>query len=106
MGIPQAAVSSIQDEQHVGMPIQELRDDEKSVKPTKEADAALSFALGETIAYDEDDNKRIRRSIDRHLIPWMFLTFTVQYFDKTLLSYSSVMGIIQDTNITSSEYAW
>jgi len=36
----------------------------------------------------------------------MFLTFTVQYFDKTLLSYASVMGIIQETNLTSSEYAW
>jgi hypothetical protein len=29
-----------------------------------------------------------------------------RYFDKTLLSYASVMGIIQDTKLTTSQYAW
>lgn len=79
---------------------------DEAIKDTREADAALSFTLGEVVTYDEADNKRIRRTIDRHIMPWMFFTFTVQYFDKTLLSYASVMGIIQDTKLTSSEYAW
>lgn len=90
----------------VGAPVEELSIEELPVKVAKDADAALSFSLGETITYDEVENKRIRRTIDRHVIPWMFLTFMVQYFDKTLLSYASVMGIIEDTNLTSSDYAW
>lgn len=79
---------------------------DEAIKDTREADAALSFTLGEVVTYDEADNKRIRRMIDRHIMPWMFFTFTVQYFDKTLLSYASVMGIIQDTKLTKSDYAW
>ncbi|EXJ75637.1 uncharacterized protein A1O5_00144 [Cladophialophora psammophila CBS 110553] len=94
------------DDLKVGVPAEGLFIEEQPVKVAKEADAALSFTLGETVTYDEVENKRIRRTIDRHIIPWMFLTFMVQYFDKTLLSYSSVMGIIEDTKLTSSEYAW
>lgn len=85
---------------------QEMSNDDQPLKVDKQADAALSFTLGETVAYDGEDNKRVRRTIDRHIIPWMFVTFMVQYFDKTLLSYASVMGIIEDTNLTSGEYAW
>ncbi|KIW79392.1 hypothetical protein Z517_06004 [Fonsecaea pedrosoi CBS 271.37] len=81
-------------------------DIEEPVKVTKEADAALSYVVGEAVTYSAEDNKRIRRIIDRHIIPWMFLTFTVQYFDKTALSYASVMGIVKDTHLSSSQYAW
>jgi len=80
--------------------------EEGPVKATKDADAALSFTLGETITYDEATSNRIRHTIDKHLIPWMFFTFMIQYFDKTLLSYASVMGLIVDAHLTTSEYAW
>jgi hypothetical protein len=99
-------MASTSDELKAGSPVMELDLVDEPTKDTKEADAALSFTLGETITYNEADNKRVRRMIDRNIIPWMFLTFTVQYLDNTLLSYASVMGIIQDTNLTSFEYAW
>lgn len=90
----------------VRVPVEEGAVEEQPFKTSKDADAALSFTLGEAIVFDEADNKRVRRTIDRHIIPWMFFTFMVQYFDKTLLSYASVMGIMQDANLSASQYAW
>lgn len=87
-------------------PSEQIANEKGLVTVAEGADAALAFTQGETITYDEATNVRVRRKIDRHLIPWMFFTFMVQYFDKTLLSYASVMGLIPDTNLTSSQYAW
>jgi hypothetical protein len=47
-------------------------------KEAKGADAAFKYALEETVVYTDADNKRIRRMLDRRLIPWMFFTFSVQ----------------------------
>jgi ACS family allantoate permease-like MFS transporter len=97
---------SIHAEPEIGNALSKLSTEEGQVKATKDADAALSFTLGETITYDEATSNRIRHTIDKHLIPWMFFTFMIQYFDKTLLSYASVMGLIVDAKLTTSQYAW
>lgn len=97
---------SIHAEPEVGTALSKLSTEEGDVKAPKDADAALSFTLGETITYDEATSNRIRHTIDKHLIPWMFFTFMIQYFDKTLLSYASVMGLIVDAKLTTSQYAW
>ena len=76
------------------------------VAASEGADAALQFSLGEAVTFDEATNRRIRRTIDWHLLPWMFCLFTIQYFDKTALSYAAIMGLNQDANLTQSEYAW
>ena len=73
---------------------------------SKDADAALQYALGESVTLDEATNARIRRKIDWHVLPWMFFLFTIQYFDKTSLSYAAIMGIREDTNLTTAQYAW
>lgn len=97
---------SIHTEPEVGHALSNVSTEESPVKATKDADAALQFTMGETIAYDEATSNRIRHTIDKHLIPWMFFTFMIQYFDKTLLSYASVMGLIVDAKLSTSEYAW
>ncbi len=45
---------------------------ESSVNATvKFADEAIQFVGREPVAIDEETNVRIRRKIDRHILPWM-----------------------------------
>lgn len=72
----------------------------------KDADAALQFLSQGTIHIDEETDKRIRRTIDWHIMPWMFGIYMLQYLDKTSLTYAAVMGIRPDLNINSVQYPW
>lgn len=77
------------------------------MKPVgKDADAALQFLSQGAIHIDEATDKRIRRTIDWHIMPWMFGIYMLQYLDKTSLTYAAVMGIRPDLNINAVQYPW
>lgn len=71
----------------------------------KDADAALQY-VGRAIHVDKATDKRIRRTIDWHIMPWMFGVYMLQYLDKTSLTYAAVMGVRTDLNINSVQYPW
>ncbi|EHK96713.1 putative Uncharacterized transporter [Glarea lozoyensis 74030] len=73
---------------------------------SKAADAALQFVHEQAIEIDEETDKRIRRKIDWHILPWMCTLYLLQYMDKVTLSYAAVMGIKEDTHLTASQYSW
>ncbi|KAF7551300.1 hypothetical protein G7046_g7761 [Stylonectria norvegica] len=52
------------------------------------------------------DQKKLMRKIDLHLIPIMCVAMMVFTIDKSTLSYSSIMGIQEDTNLTDDQYSW
>lgn len=52
------------------------------------------------------DNDRVRRKIDMRLLPIMLFVYCLQSLDKTTLSYASVFGIIQDTNLVGDQFSW
>jgi hypothetical protein len=58
--------------------------------PDQEMDASVE-------QYENDLAKRVLRKIDWRLIPLMFMTYNLNFMDKTVLSSASVFGLREDT---------
>lgn len=66
----------------------------------KQTDAAATQVPTEQVHVNEDEQafaKRVLRKIDWRLIPLMFLTYNLNFMDKTILSSASVFGLREDT---------
>ncbi|KAJ5590046.1 hypothetical protein N7450_004018 [Penicillium hetheringtonii] len=70
---------------------------ESSVTATE---AAVEHATDHAFA------KRVLRKIDRRLIPLLFLTYMLNFMDKTILSSASVFGLSEDTGLVGQQYSW
>lgn len=55
---------------------------------------------------DEATSKRVLRKIDFHILPFLCITYALQFIDKTALAYSSVYGIIKDNHLAGQQYSW
>lgn len=51
-------------------------------------------------------NQRVLRKIDKVLIPLMTAAYTLQYIDKSAMSYAAVFTFRQDCNLTPHQYQW
>lgn len=59
-----------------------------------DADEALKiFEEGEVITMTPEEEKKLLRKIDLHLMPLLCLVYGLNYLDKTTLSYASIMGL-------------
>ncbi|KAH8812394.1 major facilitator superfamily domain-containing protein [Xylogone sp. PMI_703] len=72
----------------------------------KGVDKAYAYASTETIEIDEKTNKYLLRKIDTYVLPWLLGLYILQYLDKGILTYAGVMGLQQDTHLSSSQYTW
>ena len=52
------------------------------------------------------DNTRVLRKIDLRILPLILFTYCLQSLDKTTLSYASVFGLIEDTNLKGNQFSW
>ncbi|KAF2091504.1 MFS general substrate transporter [Saccharata proteae CBS 121410] len=50
--------------------------------------------------------KQVLRKIDYRLIPLLFITYNLNFMDKTILSSASVFGLKEDTHLHGSQYSW
>lgn len=77
---------------------------EKSVY--KDGDKALDFLRSEAYEGESEaiDEKKLVRKIDFMVVPLMFCCYCLQYLDKSLLNYASVMGILEDADLDTEEY--
>lgn len=57
-----------------------------------EVDDAARFIFGYQSQVSEEDNRRIRRRIDSHIMSLLMMVYSVQFTDKTTLGTSSTMG--------------
>ncbi|KAI1135496.1 putative allantoate permease [Hypoxylon sp. FL0543] len=55
---------------------------------------------------DQDEARRILRRIDWFIMPLLFLVYTFNFMDKTILSSASVFGLKEDTHLEGSNYSW
>ncbi|RJE20965.1 Major Facilitator Superfamily [Aspergillus sclerotialis] len=53
-----------------------------------------------------EDEKRVIRKIDLHLLPLLIITYGLEYLDKTTLSYSAIMGLREDLHLDGKQYSW
>jgi len=51
------------------------------------------------------DLKALRRKIDWHIVPLMFLCYTLQFLDKVILNYGAVMGLNKDLNLQGNDFS-
>ncbi|KAL1983249.1 hypothetical protein VTN96DRAFT_347 [Rasamsonia emersonii] len=74
---------------------------------TGHVDAALEFlqAEGTTAAVSTIDERKLVRKIDCMIMPLMWACYNLQYLDKVLINYASVMGLLQDTNMQTNQFA-
>ncbi|KAF5376222.1 hypothetical protein D9615_008548 [Tricholomella constricta] len=52
------------------------------------------------------EDTKVRRKIDLGVLPVVLLVYFLQQLDKSSLSYTTVFGIIEDTNLVGSQYSW
>lgn len=71
-----------------------------------EAFKVLEGENGETIELTPEDERRLLRKIDWHLMPLLCLVYGLNYLDKTTVSYASIMGLKTDLHLAGQEYSW
>lgn len=70
-------------------------------------DVALQvIASGKHAPYTSEEEKSLLRKIDLHLMPFMFISYFLQFMDKAALSNSSVFGLIDDLHLVGNQYSW
>ncbi|KAJ1305159.1 hypothetical protein OPQ81_000193 [Rhizoctonia solani] len=80
-----------------------------SSNPTNtHGDAALAIigTSDASIDISPEEDAAVLRKVDRWLIPVMLMVYFLQQLDKSSLSYTSVFGIVSDTNLVGSQYSW
>ncbi|KAL5118387.1 hypothetical protein ACEQ8H_003736 [Pleosporales sp. CAS-2024a] len=70
--------------------------------------AKYADATAERVHISEEENKRLKRLIDRRVLPVMVFTYFLQSLDKGTMSFSSIMGIRNDIPILKQNhyFAW
>jgi MFS family permease len=48
--------------------------------------------------------KNLRKRLDWHILPLLFLLYTLQFIDKNSLGASSILGIFQDAHLTVNQF--
>ena len=54
----------------------------------------------------EFEYSKIRRKIDRRLLPILCITYTLQFLDKLSLNYASAYSLKEDLGLTGQRYSW
>ncbi|KAI2792686.1 hypothetical protein POX_b02727 [Penicillium oxalicum] len=74
--------------------------------PEGKADAALEFLRDEGRGVAVEFNERtLVRKIDWMIMPLMWAAYNLQYLDKVLINYASVMGLLEDTNMRTNQFS-
>lgn len=61
------------------------------------------YASAVAIEIAPEENKRLRRLVDRRVLSIMIFTYFLQALDKGTLSFASIMGIQTDTHLVGQQ---
>ncbi|KAH8814585.1 major facilitator superfamily domain-containing protein [Flagelloscypha sp. PMI_526] len=73
---------------------------------TREVDTAAALVAGHDEPLDPAEALRVRRKIDRHILPLMMALYWIQFMDKTTLGSSAILGIRESNHLTTNQYNW
>ncbi|KAK3688896.1 major facilitator superfamily domain-containing protein [Podospora appendiculata] len=59
----------------------------------------------ERVTLTEEDNVRIRHKTDRAILTILIWVYFLQILDKTVLGYSAIFGLREDTGLTGNQYS-
>lgn len=74
--------------------------DEKA--PPVAADARQLYELyhrSDDAEVDPSESKKVLRKIDKRILPMLFVTYFLQYLDKSGINYASVYGLQKGTHL-------
>ncbi|KAF7586079.1 hypothetical protein BBP40_009610 [Aspergillus hancockii] len=77
---------------------------DKSTEPSNNVDVQKEPGTVDVLGPEEE--KKLVRKIDLHLMPLLIVSYGLQYLDKTSLSYSAILGLKEDLNLVRQEYSW
>ncbi|CAI6335658.1 unnamed protein product [Periconia digitata] len=71
-------------------------------------DEVAKYVNATAIEISEEENKRLKKLIDRRVLPIMVFTYFLQALDKGTMSFTSIMGIRDDIPILqqNDKFAW
>lgn len=81
-------------------------DEKRAIDLTHKDKAAIFLQNQERLEVTPAENKRILKRIDLRLLPILLVVYFLQQLDKSVLSYSSVFGLIEDAKLVGQEYSW
>jgi hypothetical protein len=86
----------------------EVPDPIAAIKTKSGRDKAAQFLkqVNHQVTITPADNARVLRRIDLRILPLLLFTYCLQSLDKTTLSYASVFGLIEDTNLKGDQFSW
>ena len=61
------------------------------------------YANAVQIEISEEEDKRLKRMIDRRVLPIMVITYFLQALDKGTMSFTSIMGILDDIPVLNTK---
>ncbi|EIM88617.1 MFS general substrate transporter [Stereum hirsutum FP-91666 SS1] len=73
---------------------------------TTEVDTGAALVAGNDDVLDEAEATRIRKKIDRNILPLMCVLYWIQFMDKTTLGSSAILGIQTAAHLTTNQYNW
>ncbi|KAF5596699.1 DAL5-Allantoate ureidosuccinate permease [Fusarium pseudocircinatum] len=82
----------------------DMKLEDKELDKTDLASVANGAILGRDLTPEED--RRILRKADLHLLPIMAFAYLFQFLDKTALSYTAILGLREDLHLKGEEYGW
>lgn len=56
--------------------------------------------------YTKTVSKRVLRKIDLRILLIMFVTYNLNFMDKTILSSAAVFGLTEDNHLVGRQYSW
>lgn len=78
----------------------------KNVIDGDEALRVLGHDSNKPVDVSPEKDARVLRKIDIWLMPVILMVYFLQQLDKSSLSYTSVFGIVEDTNLVGRQYSW
>lgn len=63
------------------------------------------YASDSVIEITPEENKRLKRAIDKRVLTIMVATYFLQALDKGTMSFAAIMGIRTDTHLVGQQYS-
>ncbi|PSN70171.1 allantoate permease [Corynespora cassiicola Philippines] len=64
------------------------------------------YANATRVEISEEENKRLKRLIDKRVLPIMVVTYFLQALDKGTMSFAALMGIREDIPVLAANEKW
>ncbi|OXG19188.1 allantoate permease [Cryptococcus neoformans Ze90-1] len=98
--------------------VSDLEEQEK-IESLERVESAHSRVLddlgrGEGVSFEDlpiidvklEDNRRVLRKLDNLLLPLTMIAYTLQYIDRSAMSYAAVFSFRTDLHLVGTQYSW